>query len=279
MTREELLELARRTPDVGSAKHADFVDYLVPVESQRPLKGEWKTVESAYMTVVGKLAMANHDHRAQAKQLNFEDPVVLVDNDEQLTLMVVIVSEIYGRRHGIATSRRVDGSAAEREYPWEVAETSAIGRALGAMGYGALAGAGLASAEDMQRVQETSEDGGQRAEPKRVAATPHLTMTNGRKAEEGRRTSEDGAAYKTAASTGAGRRVSKVSKYQHDKLVELYCQVYGADPETAEAGVDAMFQQQFGHGLEDATYNEGAHITARLLSLQRQAQGAVAEAS
>ena len=286
MTREELLELARRTPDVGSAKHADFVDYLVPVESQRPVKGEWKTVESAYMTVVGKLAMANHDHRAQAKQLNFEDPVVLVDNDEQLTLMVVIVSEIYGRRHGIATSRRVDGSAAEREYPWEVAETSAIGRALGAMGYGALAGAGLASAEDMQRVQEshedgrrTTDDGGQRTEEKRiVAAAPRLTMTTGRKAEETRRTSEEGVAYKTAAASQA-RRASKVSKYQHDKLVELYGQVYGTDAETAEAGVDAMFQQQFGHGLEEATYNEGAHVTARLLSLQRQAQGAVAAAS
>ena len=277
MTREELLELARRTPDVGSAKHADFVDYLVPVESQRPVKGEWKTVESAYMTVVGKLAMANHDHRAQAKQLNFEDPVVLVDNDEQLTLMVVIVSEIYGRRHGIATSRRVDGSAAEREYPWEVAETSAIGRALGAMGYGALAGAGLASAEDMQRVQETNEEA--RPQEKRVVpATPHLTMTNGRKGEETRRTSEDGAAYKTTAA-GQARRASKVSKYQHDKLVELYGEVYGADAETAEAGVDAMCQQQFGHGLEDATYNEGAHVTARLLSLQRQGQGAVAAAS
>ena len=279
MTREELLELARRTPDVGSAKHADFVDYLVPVESQRPVKGEWKTVESAYMTVVGKLAMANHDHRAQAKQLNFEDPVVLVDNDEQLTLMVVIVSEIYGRRHGIATSRRVDGSAAEREYPWEVAETSAIGRALGAMGYGALAGAGLASAEDMQRVQETTEDGRPQAQEKRiVAAAPRLTVTNGRKAEDTRRASEDAAAYKTAAANQA-RRASKVSKYQHDKLVELYCQVYGADAETAEAGVDAMFQQQFGHGLDEATYNEGAHVTARLLSLQRQASGAVAAAS
>ncbi len=265
MTREELLELARRTPDVGMAKHADYVDYLVPVETTRPMRGELTTVEGAYMTVVGKLAMANADHRAQGKKLNFEDPVVLVDNEEQLTLMVVMDSEMYGRRHGIATSRRIDGSAVEREYPWEVAETSAMGRALTAMGYGALAGAGLASAEDMQRAKESEET--PTAAPTPVSTPPTLKVA------------DNGARYKTAATTPASRRVSKVSRYQHDKLIELYRDLYGADDETAEAGVDAMFQQQFGHGVDEATYNEGAHITARLLALQRQAQGAVAAAS
>jgi len=260
MTREELLELARRTPDVGMTKHGDFVDYLVPVETTRQTRGEWTSVEGAYMTVVGKVAMANQDHRAQEKRLNFEDPVILVDNDEQLTLMVVIDSEVYGRRHGIATSRRVDGSAVEREYPWEVAETSAMGRALTAMGYGALAGAGLASADDMQRAKDSEET------PKSTSATPKLTM-----AETPNR-------YQTAAAAAKGR-VSKVSRYQRDKLVEIYRDVYAADEETAEAGVDAMFQQQFGHGLDDASYNEGAHITARLLAQQRQAHGLVAAAS
>lgn len=38
-------------------------------------------------------------------------------------------------------------------FPWEVGETAAIGRALAAMGYGLLPGAGLASAEDMLRAQ------------------------------------------------------------------------------------------------------------------------------
>jgi hypothetical protein len=260
MTREELLELARRTPDVGMAKHSDYIDYLVPVETTRQTRGEWTTINNAYMTVVGKVAMANQDHRAQGKRLNFEDPVILVDNDEQLTLMVVIDSEAYGRRHGIATSRRVDGSAVEREYPWEVAETSAMGRALTAMGYGALAGAGLASAEDMQRATQAAEG------PKEERPAPRLTIT------------DNSTRYKPAAVVG-NKRVSKVSRYQHDKLVELYREVYGADDETAEAGVDAMFQQQFGHGLDEASYNEGAHITARLLAQQRQARGAVAAAS
>lgn len=277
MNREDLLELARRTPDVGMAKHADFVDYLVPVETTRHQRGEFTTAENAYMTVIGKLAMANQDHRAQQKKLNFEDPVILVDNEEQLTLMAVIDSELYGRRHGIATSRRIDGSAVEREYPWEVAETSALGRALTAMGYGALPGAGLASAEDMQRAtdarattpnghDEKREAPGQPTPPP-VPASPRLSMAEG------------GAAYKTAANAAPGRKVSRVSRYQRDKLLELYREVYGADDDTAEAGIDAMFQQQFGHGLDDASYNEGAHVTAKLLSLQRQARGTVAAAS
>ena len=254
MTREELLELARRTPDVGMAKHVDFVDYLVPVQATRQVNGEWTTTESAYMTVVGKIAMANQDHRAQGKRLNFEDPVVLVDNDEQLTLMVVIDSDIYGRRHGIATSRRMDGSNVEREFPWEVAETSALGRALTSMGYGALAGAGLASAEDMQRATEAETPPASERQISEPAA-PTL-VRNG--------------ATRAAAPQAANRRVSRVSRYQHDKLLELYRDVYGADAETAEVGVDAMFQQAFGHGVDEASYNEGAQVTARLLAQQRQ---------
>jgi hypothetical protein len=58
---------------------------------------------------------------------------------------------LYGIRSGIATSYRVGGSPIESQHPWEIAETSAIGRALAAMGYGLLPGSGLASAEDMER--------------------------------------------------------------------------------------------------------------------------------
>ena len=151
MTREELLALCRKTPDVGQAKHEDFMDYIVVLEHRKRTERGWDRVENAYMAVDGKIAMANLDHRLQGKRLDFENPVVLVDNEDQLTLMVFVVSEIYGRRHGIATSQKRTGSSVERSNPWEVAETSAIGRALGAMGYGTLPGAGLASADDMLR--------------------------------------------------------------------------------------------------------------------------------
>jgi hypothetical protein len=151
MTREEILALCRKAREVGAVKHEDYVDYVVVLESRRKVDDEWQTTEHAYMAVDGKLAMANEDHRKQGKRLDFAEPKVLLDNPEQLTLQVTVTSEIYGTRHGIATSRKKGGTNAERDFPWEVAETSAIGRALAAMGYGLIPGAGLASAEDMLR--------------------------------------------------------------------------------------------------------------------------------
>ncbi len=151
MTREEILALCNKTPDVGSVKHADFADHVVVLESRRKVNDVWQTIEHAYLAVDGKVAMANVDHRKQGKRLDFAEPKVLIDNPEQLTLQVTVTSEIYGARHGIATSRKKSGTSAEREFSWEVAETSAIGRALAAMGYGLLPGAGLASAEDIVR--------------------------------------------------------------------------------------------------------------------------------
>jgi hypothetical protein len=153
MTREEILALCNKAHDVGSVKHADFVDYVVVLESRRRAGDKWQTVEHAYLAVDGKVAMANDDHRKQGKRLDFAEPKVLIDNAEQLTLQVTVTSEIYGTRHGIATSRKKNGTNAERDFPWEVGETSAIGRALAAMGYGLLPGVGLASAEDILRAQ------------------------------------------------------------------------------------------------------------------------------
>jgi len=154
MTREELIARCRRAPDVGEVKHEEFVDYITLIERRRKGAQGWVTEETPYMSVDGRLAMANADHRRQGKKLVFENPLVLTDSEEQLTLMVVIESEVYGRRHGIATSRKVDGSPIEMQHPWEIAETSAMGRAMAAMGYGLLPGTGLASAEDMLRTGE-----------------------------------------------------------------------------------------------------------------------------
>jgi len=151
MTREELVALCRKAPDVGQVKHEDFVDYITVIERRKRTPQGWVSEATPYMSVDGRLAMANADHRKQGKKMDFENPVVLVDTPEQLTLMVTIVSEIYGRRHGIATSRRAEGAAMETQHPWEIAETSAMGRALASMGYGLLPGSGLASAEDMIR--------------------------------------------------------------------------------------------------------------------------------
>jgi hypothetical protein len=162
-----------------------------------------------------------------------------VDNEEQLTLLVSVVSEVYGRRHGIATSRRVGGSPVEREYPWEVAETSAIGRALASMGYGLLPGAGLASAEDMERVMAAD----QVKEKERPA-------------------------YKSPRK----RRAVPLSDAQKRELLKRYQAIHSVDEKAAVEGLEALFQAQFQHGLEKATRKEGEKMIAAFI--REQSEGA-----
>ncbi len=235
MKREEILALCRKARNVGKVRHEDFADYVIGLERRRRVGTEWVTVEVGYMSVDGKLAMANEDHRLQGKRLDFEPPTVLVDNEEQLTLLVSVVSEVYGRRHGIATSRKIGGSPVEREYPWEVAETSAIGRALASMGYGLLPGAGLASAEDMER----------------ALATDQVK-------EKGR----------TAYSPSRRRRVLPISDAQKAELLRRYRAIHNVDEETAREGLEVLFQTQFQHGLEKATRREGEKMIAAFIREQ-----------
>jgi hypothetical protein len=250
MTREQILEICRRTPAVGAVKHEEFADYVVALLQRKKIDDEWTTVEAPYMAVDGKLAMANEDHRRQGKRLDFGAPQVLVDNAEQLTLLVTVTSEIYGTRHGIATSRRVGGTETEREFPWEVAETSAIGRALSAMGYGLFPGSGLASAEDMLRST--------------AAADRRPAQDNGSRAPQ--RVAREGASVEP---TPSGRPRSPLSAVQRRKLIELYRNLHGGGEADAARGLDALFVEAFKHGLSEGSYEEGAHITAQLLAAQR----------
>jgi hypothetical protein len=239
MTRDEILALCRKAPAVGQVKHEDFADYVVVIAQSKHVGDEWITVESAYMTVEGKIAMANADHRLQGKRLDFENPQVLVDNDEQLTLLVTVTSELYGRRHGVATSRKRDGTPAEQNFPWEVAETSGIGRALSAMGYGLLPGAGLASADDIMRaMQEAPARAERRARPR--APSPR--------------------------SGQAAKPPAPMSAYQRQQLIKTYRQLHEVDEAEAEAALEKRFAATFRHGLAEATYAEGTKVMAELLA-------------
>lgn len=226
MTREEILALCRKARDVGAVKHEEFADYIVVLEQRRKVNDEWQTSEHAYMAVDGKLAMANEDHRKQNKRLDFGEPKVLLDTPEQLTLQVTIISEIYGARHGIATSRKKGGTPAEREFPWEVAETSAIGRALASMGYGLLPGAGLASAEDMMRAGATHE-------PRRETTV---------------------------------RRTPLMSANQRNKLIEMYREHHNATEADALPGLDALFQSTFRHSMAEATIEEASKVIGQFIA-------------
>jgi hypothetical protein len=248
MSRESAVAIARKAGEVGKVAHEEFADYIVMLESQKKSGDEWQTIEHAYMAVDGKLAMANEDHRRQGKRLDFGEPKVLLDNDEQLTLLVTVTSEIYGTRHGIATSRKQHGPRAEKEFPWEVAETSAIGRALTAMGYGLFPGAGLASADDMLRAGlGTVSNGGSNG------------ATNGGSNGNGH-----------ANGNGDGReivrRTAPMSTNQRNKLIELYIERFGGTDEEAMQGLDAVFESAFKHNMEQASLAEASKIISQMIA-------------
>ncbi len=248
MTREQILQIVRATPNFGKVAHEEFADYVLALAQRKKTDEGWQTTEHPYMTVDGKLAMANQDHARLAKRLDFSAPQILVDNDEQLTLLVTVTSEMYGTRHGIATSRRIGGSEIERLFPWEVAETSAIGRALSAMGYGLFPGSGLASADDMLR----------------AAAGSEMRGTN-----EARRTSVPVNTTRPAVNETRGtyaRSHPPLSPVQRNKLTELWRILHGGEDADVNAGLDKLFSESFKHGIAEATYEEGARLTGQLLA-------------
>ncbi len=257
MTRDQILNIVRAAPNLGVVKHEEFADYVLALTQRKRGEEGWQTTEHPYMTVDGKLAMANQDHARQGKRLDFHTPQVLVDNEEQLTLMVSVTSDLYGTRHGIATSRRIGGSEIERLFPWEVAETSAIGRALSAMGYGLFPGSGLTSADDMLRAGNESN----RAVTERQATGEVERRSGSAPTTSVRSTSEGRATYT--------RNHPPLSPVQRNKLVELWRVLYGGTDAEVVEGLDAMFVEAYKHGMGEATYEEGARLTGQLLSQLR----------
>jgi len=130
-----------------------YRSFLVPI-------GQWKKVgesgdrdikayvELPYMSVDGRVLMAIDEHMAQGKKIiiqaaEFKDDPV----SGQKLCQVTVKAELRGEATGTARLF-IGGGGANRDNPVENAETSAIGRALGFLGYGCF-GTGVASADEM----------------------------------------------------------------------------------------------------------------------------------
>ena len=128
-----------------------YRSFLVPI-------GQWKKVgesgdrdikayvELPYMSVDGRVLMAIDEHMAQGKKIiiqaaEFKDDPV----SGQKLCQVTVKAELRGEATGTARLF-IGGGGANRDNPVENAETSAIGRALGFLGYGCF-GTGVASAD------------------------------------------------------------------------------------------------------------------------------------
>jgi hypothetical protein len=111
-------------------------------------KGTYVSIQLPYMTVDGRVTMAREEHKKSEKKLCIHPPVI---SENGKSIVVTIESELLGTASGSSVIN-VGGNGVDRTNPLENAESSAIGRALGFLGYGMI-GTGIASADEVQMAQ------------------------------------------------------------------------------------------------------------------------------
>ncbi|KAB2952145.1 hypothetical protein F9B85_10050 [Heliorestis acidaminivorans] len=115
-------------------------------------KGTYLSVSKPYLTVEARVAWARHEHKEKGCKLTIQP--VQFDSQSKLA-RVTIDSEIHGSVTATA-KLGVGGGGVDSTNPFENAETSVIGRALGFLGY-VLLGSGIASAEEVHVAIEEAE--------------------------------------------------------------------------------------------------------------------------
>ncbi len=145
---ERLCELAlAQTP-------VQYHSFIVLVEQRKKVGGPdsnpiWAEIRLPYLTVDGRVRMAIAEHEEAGKQLHIETAFVMDQTTGQPLARAAVRSELRGT--AVAHARIfLNGGGANRSNPVETGETSAIGRALGFLGYGCF-GTGVASADDVLR--------------------------------------------------------------------------------------------------------------------------------
>jgi hypothetical protein len=111
-----------------------------------------------YMGVDGRVKMALDEHRSQGATLVIQTQFVLEPVSGQLLCQATVTSALLG---SVTAHARVfvGGSGVNETNPLENAETSAVGRALGFVGYG-LYGTGIASADEVLQAQALRQETG-----------------------------------------------------------------------------------------------------------------------
>lgn len=104
-----------------------------------------------YMTVARRVEMAH-----ESKTLESVETEVLSHDPVVVKAKITISGKVFT---GISAVNPDSGKVIERQSPYEVAETSAVGRALGFAGYGVIES--IASADEMVRATAPKQDGAQ----------------------------------------------------------------------------------------------------------------------
>lgn len=110
----------------------------------------WVTIEMPYMMVDGRVQMCIDEHLEKGAEMpDFGEPKFYTPYpDSDKVLCTVKVKTIRGNAPG-TIEVNIGGNGADSTNPFANAETSALGRALGFLGYG-LIGGGFATYEEME---------------------------------------------------------------------------------------------------------------------------------
>lgn len=180
----DVMDKLRALNDRWGLSLDDYVAYVQPLGQSKNVstdkkRKEYKTIYTLYVTVAGRVAMANDAAEKRGWRIDFVPepntptgvpgylvydskylvyreyveiwaPVgpakILKTEDEALTYSDWV---LIGRKPGTASVPATGGSGAVESNRFEKVETSARGRALGAWGFGVIPGSGIASYEEM----------------------------------------------------------------------------------------------------------------------------------
>jgi hypothetical protein len=115
-------------------------------------------IREPYLTVDGRVKMVSDEHRDKGATLVIQTTFAVEPHSGQLLCQATVTSALLG---SACAHARVflGGSGVDESNPLENAETSAVGRALGFLGYGVY-GTGIASADEVLQAQALRQPAG-----------------------------------------------------------------------------------------------------------------------
>jgi hypothetical protein len=116
----------------------------------------YAAIREPYLGVDGRIKMASDEHREKGLTLVIQTTFDVEPHSGQLVCRATVTSTLLGSATAHARVF-LNGAGVDESNPLENAETSAVGRALGFLGYG-LYGTGIASAEEVLQAQTVRQD-------------------------------------------------------------------------------------------------------------------------
>jgi|GEM_PF-3710586 len=146
MDRKRVLTEAKEKIEAARAAAGEYGNYIKLLPKTVKTGAERVLVEVPYMTVEGRVRMMVDEHKKAGQKFEIRPAEFIQAPDGKTLLARVTVVTMRGETtaHAIVN---IGGSGVDSTNPYENAETSAVGRALGLQGYGTFGG-GIASFEE-----------------------------------------------------------------------------------------------------------------------------------